>query len=411
MVTSVQSAGSNQTRTDGNVETPRAETFGSFSGRVEVGGSFGSGVQLSQLWQGDLAEVVITSSAISTADAQRLEGYYAHTWGLTGSLPAEHPYRTTAPLAVPSNPSAAAVTGGDGQLQVSWTAPIDDGGAAVTDYVVQYRSSPSGTWQTFADGTSAATTATVTGLVNGTPYDVRVAALNARGTGAWSGTASGTPLAASWTPANLGNLSLWLDAADGSTLTLNGSTVSQWRDRSGNNRNWSQPNAGTQPGYAGASLNGRPTLTFNGSQWFDGTITYLAGDMFAVTSANGPLSYMGLHTSNASELILTVGGTELFNTTGTEYVNGTETRSITFGQPFIWGVTGINRNQPRTLGQEHNAMGTTRAWRGSAAELVVTSSALSTLDRQKLEGYLAHKWGLQASLPADHPFKAAPPSA
>ena len=34
---------------------------------------------------------------------------------------------------------------------------------------------------------------------------------------------------------------------------------------------------------------------------------------------------------------------------------------------------------------------------------------MSIEDRQKLEGYLAWKWGLQASLPSDHPYKSAAP--
>ena len=29
---------------------------------------------------------------------------------------------------------------------------------------------------------------------------------------------------------------------------------------------------------------------------------------------------------------------------------------------------------------------------------------------QEVEGYLAHKWGLEASLPADHPYKNATPT-
>lgn len=43
------------------------------------------------------------------------------------------------------------------------------------------------------------------------------------------------------------------------------------------------------------------------------------------------------------------------------------------------------------------------------AELIVVPAALSTADRQKVEGYLAHRWGLSESLPADHPYKSAPP--
>jgi hypothetical protein len=34
---------------------------------------------------------------------------------------------------------------------------------------------------------------------------------------------------------------------------------------------------------------------------------------------------------------------------------------------------------------------------------------MTTADRQRVEGYLAHKWGLTANLPADHPYKNAAP--
>jgi hypothetical protein len=47
---------------------------------------------------------------------------------------------------------------------------------------------------------------------------------------------------------------------------------------------------------------------------------------------------------------------------------------------------------------------------GFISEMVATSSLLSTADRQRLEGYLAWKWGLQANLPAGHPFRNNPPT-
>ena len=53
---------------------------------------FGSALRL----EGTLGEVVAISSAL-IADQQRLEGYAAHRWGLTGQLPADHPYKTVAP--------------------------------------------------------------------------------------------------------------------------------------------------------------------------------------------------------------------------------------------------------------------------------------------------------------------------
>jgi hypothetical protein len=80
---------------------------------------------------------------------------------------------------------------------LTWTAPASNGGSAITDYAVQFSSDSGSTWTTFSDGTSAATSATVTGLTNGTAYVFRVASVNAVGTGAYTA-ASGsvTPTAA-----------------------------------------------------------------------------------------------------------------------------------------------------------------------------------------------------------------------
>lgn len=41
---------------------------------------------------------VIVPSVVSDADAERLEGYYAHKCGLTSLLPSGHPYKTSAPI-------------------------------------------------------------------------------------------------------------------------------------------------------------------------------------------------------------------------------------------------------------------------------------------------------------------------
>jgi hypothetical protein len=68
-----------------------------------------------------------------------------------------------------------------------------------------------------------------------------------------------------WTPAQLGSdLALWLDADDASTVTLNGSTVSQWSDRSGNGRNITQSAAANQPAYVTGQLNAKPIIRTDG---------------------------------------------------------------------------------------------------------------------------------------------------
>jgi len=42
-------------------------------------------------------------------------------------------------------------------------------------------------------------------------------------------------------------------------------------------------------------------------------------------------------------------------------------------------------------------------------ELLFFNYELTQADREKLEGYLAHKWGLTANLPSSHPYKSSAP--
>lgn len=46
---------------------------------------------------------------------------------------------------------------------------------------------------------------------------------------------------------------------------------------------------------------------------------------------------------------------------------------------------------------------------GNILELIILDYAASTTVRQQTEGYLAWKWGLDGSLPSDHPWKSYPP--
>jgi hypothetical protein len=47
---------------------------------------------------------------------------------------------------------------------------------------------------------------------------------------------------------------------------------------------------------------------------------------------------------------------------------------------------------------------------GQLHELIIYSTTLTLFQRQQVEGYLAWKWGLQSTLPANHPFKLFPPA-
>ena len=98
-----------------------------------------------------------------------------------------------APPGVPSAPSRLAATALNASVALTWAAPSFNGGATVSDYVVEYSANNSSTWTTFADGTSASPSATVTGLTNGVMYAFRVSAVNSAGRGAFSTTVSATP--------------------------------------------------------------------------------------------------------------------------------------------------------------------------------------------------------------------------
>jgi hypothetical protein len=51
------------------------------------------------------------------------------------------------------------------------------------------------------------------------------------------------------------------------------------------------------------------------------------------------------------------------------------------------------------------------SWYGNIHEIVSYETLLTADERQKVEGYLAYKWGLQSILPPTHPYKNTRPPA
>lgn len=270
-----------------------------------------------------------------------------------------------------------------------------------------------------------------------------------------------------WTPANLGaDLTLWLDADDASTITLNGSTVSQWSDKSSNAIPFSQPTASSQPSY-GASGLAKNTLNFDGvddvldgDDVLDAVWTGAAWQIFfvaknnAVDTSNGTIlakvsnsplnmrqfaSYVRnnrsqlvtLYTPNTANYTVVDGSTVIANSqwvissqaytdTGTGSANTTNRVEIVVDGSEQTEVVVASAGSLETIKDTecHLSVGAiigdgtqlAGLMNGSVGEIIVTSAVTSLSDQQKLEGYLAHKWGLEANLPIDHPYKSVAPT-
>ena len=96
---------------------------------------------------------------------------------------------TAAPLGLPTAPVVTA-NAGSAQIELSWTAPDDDGGTPITGYTVSVNP-PATSGCNDLDGT--ATSCTLTGLENAQAYTVSLTALNIAGTGRASPAQTLTP--------------------------------------------------------------------------------------------------------------------------------------------------------------------------------------------------------------------------
>ncbi|MCY3893223.1 MAG: fibronectin type III domain-containing protein [Acidimicrobiaceae bacterium] len=120
------------------------------------------------------------------------------------------PSRSATPALLPGFERPPDLTPGDRQILVQWNEPADSG-SPIRDYDVQYRACTAtdsdttdltcdpddeATWGAWRSGSHSGTAqiSTITGLTNGTAYQVEVRASNSNGAGPWSGAAKETPI-------------------------------------------------------------------------------------------------------------------------------------------------------------------------------------------------------------------------
>jgi surface protein len=322
---------------------------------------------------------------------------------------------TATPGTAPGAPTALALSPSTGQLLASWTAPATTGGSAITDYVVEVRTSPSGTWTVFADGVSPATITTIGGLTDGATYDVRVRAVNTFGISSASTAATSTVLPS--------GLALWLDAADASTLTTSGGQVSQWNDKSGNARNVTQATTSLQPSATTQTMNGRPVITFNGTTVLQdssgisnrygitGDRTMIVVGRVRVAGAGGTLidrspattNLFGLTSESGPRLQVRDDANGQFQNLGTVSRPAGTTLVLTAtrsGSALTYYVssalsasstlTGTVTQPPISVGRHATAISTADQ---DVAEVLLFNRALTATEQANVEAYLASKWG------------------
>ena len=97
---------------------------------------------------------------------------------------------TQTPATTPGSPTITGITTGNGQLSVAFTAPTSTGGSSITNY--KYSTNGGSTF-TAVSPASIASPIVITGLTNGTSYNVQIRAVNAMGDGTATASTSATP--------------------------------------------------------------------------------------------------------------------------------------------------------------------------------------------------------------------------
>ena len=228
-----------------------------------------------------------------------------------------------------------------------------------------------------------------------------------------------------FSPTDISGLALWLDASDTSTITEVGGSVSQWDDKSGNGYDVTQASGAVQPSTGLVTVNGRNVLSFvlgdflsNASGVITGstnrTIFGVVNDPPATpTGSNDVVFGLGVNSNGqafygTTEVAIRVwGGNTIYDSgvpsSGPSIIawglNGT-TVSDLFARAngVALGVTSvsfptrvINTQAPTNIGQGPTA---SQNYEGDIAEILMYDSALSGTDIDKVEQYLANKWGV-----------------
>lgn len=243
-----------------------------------------------------------------------------------------------------------------------------------------------------------------------------------------------------WTPYEITKAG-WYDATDSSTLLLNGSAVTNWLDKSGNNLHLRQTITTNQP-TTGSSINGLNALDFT-----DDAMTTATNPFAPAVSNAFVIVVHKVESVSAAQTFFTLTGTDLSTrrwqshapySGGTLYFDcgnifGANRVSAPYGVTvgdnvivsfycsIINNVQQVYKNGSLLVGDATGHIVSTSGnitvgsnlveYQDTAiGEFIIIKGTVSVSTRQKLEGYLAHKWNLASNLPSNHPYKSSPPT-
>jgi hypothetical protein len=231
---------------------------------------------------------------------------------------------------------------------------------------------------------------------------------------------------------------LWADAADTSTITATNNLVTSWSDKSGNanlltaNNN---PHTGlsTQNSLNVIELDGDDyfekenfSLPSSGDlqvfilcdvtsqdHWNDSILSLDALKDFQIDSGNvsgfkGRLTSTGILTTQAD--ILNSNNLNGFNLFSASFDSTLNNYTFRINGKLIGLAQSTNSNLSlsQTLRIFTNR-GEDQYPTGSVAEVIFCEDVTES-NRQKFEGYLSHKWGVESELDSSHPYKTNPPT-
>lgn len=245
-----------------------------------------------------------------------------------------------------------------------------------------------------------------------------------------------------WQPntADLPTLKMWLDADQETAGAL-----TTFTDRSGQGNSPTQATPSRRPTVTAGVLNGRKGVLFaraNSQCLVKTSPAGISDNQFTAISvwshtavAGQDQALIGLWRASASSTLvgywMSTGGTanvdvvaSLGSLSDRAAAAGSGAASVISGQHVPTGRK-LWRNGPLAASNATAYAATTVTQieigsidnasqmflDGYIHEVVYCTGALADADRQRVEGYLAWKWGLQADLSASHPYKTAPPMA